>query len=207
MLKRNPVIAIIRCHEPVDLVGVCRALFDGGLEAVEITAPTPGALKAVTQLRQQIGDGQLIGNGTVTSADDARRCIDAGAQFLVSPIVDVPTIDAAKQAGVPIFPGALTPTEIVAADRAGATMIKVFPAEQLGPSYVKAVLAPLPHLKLVPTGGVRLHNIDEWLDAGVAAVGVGGTLVDPQRVKAGDFTALRAEAQKWTDATAGWSSR
>ncbi len=207
MLKHNPVIAIIRCHEPVDLVGVCLALFEGGLEAVEITAPTPGALEAVTRLRKQLGKGQFIGNGTVTCADDARRCLDAGAQFLVSPITDLPTIEVAQQAGVPILPGALTPTEIVAADRAGAAMVKVFPAEQLGPSYIKAVLAPLPHLRLVPTGGVRLHNIREWIDAGAAAVGVGNTLINQSWVKAGNFAALRDEARQWTDATAGWSPR
>ena len=204
MLHRNPVIGIIRCREQTPLVPACMALLEGGLEAVEITLTTPGALDAVTALRRLQGQGCLVGNGTITSAEEARRSIEAGAQFLVCPTLDHATIQAANQAGIPILPGAYTPTEILEADRAGAAMVKVFPAEVLGPRYVKSLLAPLPHLKLAPTGGVTLSNLHDWLDAGAIAVGVGGSLINPQWLRDEEHKSLLKAARQWTQKAADW---
>ena len=198
MLKRNPIIAIIRAPGSAGLEDACAALYTGGLEAVEITLNTPGALDAIRSVRNSLEDGCLIGAGTVRTAEQARAAIDAGAQFLVAPTLDLPTVEAALRAGVPICPGAYTPTEIATASAAGAEMVKVFPANDLGPAYIRALLAPMPELRLAPTGGVRLDNIADYLDAGAVALGVGGSMIDPAWLEAGDWEALQSAAQEWT---------
>ena len=207
MLQRNPIIAIIRADQSVGLADACAALYAGGLEAVEVTLNTPDALTIIQQVRGSITNDCLIGAGTVRSADDARRAIDAGAQFLVAPTFDRPTVEAAVAASIPICPGAYTPTEVAVASDAGATMVKVFPADNLGPAYIKALLAPMPELRLVPTGGVRLTNLADYIAAGAVAVGVGGSLVSPTLVAAKQWDRLTADAESWTSAAAAWQPR
>lgn len=204
MLERNPVVAIIRSKHEVDLVSAVQALFDGGLEAVEITLNTPGALEAVRRLSGQLPADQWIGCGTVTGVDAARAAREAGARFLVTPTLDPETIAYAVEHSTPILPGAFTPTEIHQADRLGATIVKVFPADRLGPSYLRTVLAPLPDLKLMPTGGVTLESLDAWREAGAVAVGVGSTLHRPEWIERGDYASIRQAAEEWTAAISDW---
>ncbi len=198
MLENNPVVAIIRTPKTIDLNQVCHALYDGGIDAVEITLPTPGSLSAITSLSKQLPGGKWIGCGTVTNVDEAKSAMDAGAQFIVTPILDSETMSLALERDVPIFPGAFSPTEIFRASQLGATMVKVFPAGQLGPQYLKAVLAPLPNLRLMPTGGVSIDNLDAWLDAGASALGVGSSLVKNEWLEKSDFTSIRRAAEQWT---------
>lgn len=196
------VVAILRRHVPTDLVSCCRALHDGGILAVEITLPTPGSLSAITSLRRKVSGPQLIGAGTITSADDARSAIEAGAQFLVTPTLDTETVLVAKAAGIPICVGAYTPTEALTAYRLGATRVKIFPADDLEPSYIRNILAPLPFLPLMPTGHIRLENVPAWFEAGAVAVGVGPTLLPHELIDAENWTGLTAAARKWADTIA-----
>ncbi len=191
------LIAIVRTKADVDLVELCQALYAGGVEAVEITLNTPGALDAIRQLGTRLPAGRTIGAGTVVTAIDARRAQDAGAQFLVAPTLEPETITFAQEAGLPICAGAYTPTEALAAYRMGADRVKIFPCDQLGPGYIKNLLSPLPDLPLMPTGGVTLDNLDEWFAAGATAVGVGSALLDLKHVQDADWAAIEKTAQTW----------
>ncbi len=204
MLKRNPIVAILRTKTESDLAPVVEALFEGGLGAVEITLNTPGALKVIAQIGARLGPEQLLGCGTVMNAGEARRAVEAGAGFLVTPILDPPTIDYAVRNKTPIFPGAYSPTEVHRAQSLGAACVKVFPAAGLGPDYLRALLAPMPDLRLMPTGGVTLENLSEWRDAGAAAVGVGTTLCRSEWIERRDYRAIRQAAEEWTREAAGW---
>jgi 2-dehydro-3-deoxyphosphogluconate aldolase/(4S)-4-hydroxy-2-oxoglutarate aldolase len=155
----------------------------------------PGAVKIIKTLTRQLGDEALIGAGTVLDADGARECVDAGARFIVSPALDVETIETCRALEVPIFPGALTPTEVLTAWKAGAAAVKVFPANAVGgASYLKSLKAPLPQIELIPTGGVSLDNIGEFIRAGALAVGVGADLVK------GEAAAITAKARAYAEA-------
>ena len=138
----------------------------------------------------------LIGTGSVLDADTARRAIEAGARYVVSPVFEPEVVEEAHRQGVPAMPGAFTPTEILRAHQAGADIVKVFPAEVFGPAFIKGVLAPMPFLRLMPTGGVTPENAGDWIRAGAAAVGLGSALVDPQLVAAGQFDALTQRASR-----------
>ncbi|MEM1108000.1 MAG: bifunctional 4-hydroxy-2-oxoglutarate aldolase/2-dehydro-3-deoxy-phosphogluconate aldolase [Planctomycetota bacterium] len=201
-LAACPVVGIFRWHEcGAVLTATAEALWRGGLRLVEITLNTPGALGAVSELqRRDRPSGAMIGVGTVTSVEEAERAMSAGAEFLVTPIVDEATIRFAAGEGVPILVGAMTPTEGLAASRAGATAVKVFPIDQLGPGYVANVLAPLDGLRLIPTGGITLAELPDYFAAGAVAVGVGPTMIDPAAVEAGDWDAVVAEAERWVSA-------
>ncbi|MBU2609836.1 MAG: bifunctional 4-hydroxy-2-oxoglutarate aldolase/2-dehydro-3-deoxy-phosphogluconate aldolase, partial [Chloroflexi bacterium] len=158
---------------------------------------TPGALDMVKEASAHFGDEVLLGAGTVLDPETARAAILAGAQFIVTPTVNLATIEMCKRYGKPIVAGALTPTEMLTVWEAGADLVKVFPASAIGgPDYIKAVLAPLPQLRLVPTGGVSADNAAQFLKAGAAAVAVGGNLVDKKAVARGDWAAITAEAQR-----------
>jgi 2-dehydro-3-deoxyphosphogluconate aldolase/(4S)-4-hydroxy-2-oxoglutarate aldolase len=194
------VIAIIRLRAPGPLEQVAAALVAGGITALEITLTTPGALDAVTACRARFGGDVLVGAGSVLDAEAARRCIEAGAQLLVSPVVAPEVVRAAHTAGVPALPGAMTPTEIWAAHATGADLVKVFPARSLGPRYITDVLAPLPGLRLVPTGGIDETNAADHIAAGATAVAVGGRLVDEAAVAAGDWDALTQRAAALVEA-------
>ncbi|MEM0913064.1 MAG: bifunctional 4-hydroxy-2-oxoglutarate aldolase/2-dehydro-3-deoxy-phosphogluconate aldolase [Planctomycetota bacterium] len=194
-----PIVAIYRGAEPFDAAALCGALFAGGLRTVEITMNTPGACEAIRAVRASLSDdgSEMIGAGTVLTVDDAGRAVSAGAQFLVAPTVDEAVIGWAVDAGVPILPGAFTPTEAWRAQRLGAAAVKLFPANALGPTYLREVLAPLSELRLVATGNLGLNEVPAYLAAGAAAVGVGPTLIDPEAVSRQDWPALTRLAERW----------
>lgn len=202
ILFRSRLIGIVRSGSPVDLVEACRALHSGGVKCVEITLNSPGALHAIERVRSDLPAGCVIGAGTVLDADTAQQALSAGAQFIVTPIVDARTIELVHSRSAPILPGAYTPTEIYTAWKAGATMVKLFPATNLGPSFVREVLAPLPEIKLCPTGGVTLQNARDWFDAGAAALGVGSALMPRDLLTGGHFGGITALARQWAETTA-----
>lgn len=195
-LIAGKVVAVVRLDSGDQLIKVAEALKAGGVTAIEFTVPTPGALDMIKQASAYFGDEVIMGAGTVLDAETARAAILSGAQFIVTPALNVKTIQLCRRYGKPIIPGALTPTEILTAWEAGADMVKLFPADSMGPAYLKAVLAPLPQVRLAPTGGISADNAAEYLKAGATALGVGGKLVDKQAVARGDFAALTEEAKR-----------
>lgn len=174
-LLAGGVIAVLRARDVKGLVPVARALHAGGVRTLEITLTTPGAVDGIAELARA-GDGMLVGAGTVLDAAAARSVLDAGARFIVSPTLEPEVIRVCQERAVPCIPGALTPTEILAAWRAGAPLVKLFPAAQVGPAFVRDLLAPLPFLRIVPSGGVTLDSVGDWIRAGAAAVSVGSAL-------------------------------
>ena len=192
---RERVLGIIRVEKVEDLVRIAQALHAGGLSCLEITMTTPGALRAIEEAREELPE-VLMGAGTVLDAATARQAILAGAQFLVTPTVKLDVIETAHRYGVPVIPGAMTPTEILTCWEAGADMVKVFPAEVLGPEYIRAVHGPLPQIPLVPTGGITADNAGEFIRAGAAVVCAGSWLVDKEAVAAGEVEVLRDKARR-----------
>lgn len=196
------IIAVVRADSSDQLLQVGEALLAGGVECIEITMTTPNALEVIAACRKQLGDEALIGVGSVTSAMVANQAIDAGAQYVVCPIFKTEIIGAAHRAEVPCLPGAFTPTEIITATDHGADMVKVFPAGRLGPKFFKDVLAPLPHLKLTPTGGVNLDTAAEFIQAGAVTLGVGSAMVPKAAVAAGDFAQITDLAGRYVQIVA-----
>lgn len=184
-LSATGIVAVIRAASVDAALACTRALVRGGVTGIEITFSTPGAADAIAQARRELPDA-LIGAGTVLDQASLAAACDAGAAFLVSPHTDETLLDAARERDVPFLPGALTPTEVVRAHRAGAACVKLFPGSAVGPGYVKALRGPLPHIPLMPTGGVDEKNLGEWFAAGVVAVGMGGSLATgtPEAVEA-----------------------
>ncbi len=195
-IERQGIVAVIRMQDPGRLRAVVEALASGGVRALEVTMTVPRAIEMIREIAPTLPAGFLLGAGTVLDADTARRVIDAGAQFVVSPVFRRAVIDACHQHDVPALPGCLTPTEILDAWEAGADIVKVFPATTFGPGYLKDVRAPLPHVKVMPTGGVTLDNAGEWIRAGAVAVGVGSALLDAAAIAAGDYAVLEAGARR-----------
>ena len=178
------VVAVIRLQDPSKLRAVIDAIAAGGVRALEITMTVPKAIEMIAQIAPTLPKGFLIGAGTVLDAGTATRAANAGAQFIVSPVFRKEVITAAHVRDVPAMPGCMTPTEILAAWDAGADIVKVFPATALGPGFLKDVRAPLPDVRLMPTGGVTLDNAGEWIRAGAVAVGVGSALLDASGIAA-----------------------
>lgn len=195
-IRETGVIAIVRLTENRQLGAVAEAIEAGGLDIIEFTMTTPGALDAIAETAAR-KDDVLIGAGSVLNADMAHQAIAAGAQFIVSPNTDPRVIGAAHDDEKPAIPGAFTPTEIVRAMELGADMVKVFPANSLGPGYIKAVLAPIPGAALLPTGGVTLENAPAFFAAGASAIAVGGELVNDALVQAGNFEAITRNAKRF----------
>jgi 2-dehydro-3-deoxyphosphogluconate aldolase/(4S)-4-hydroxy-2-oxoglutarate aldolase len=193
------VVAVIRLQESEKLGAVVNALAAGGVRALEITMTVPRAIESIAELAPSLPPGFLLGAGTVLDAGTARRAAQAGAQFVVSPVFRPEIIDAAHDAGVPAMPGCFSPTEILSAWDAGADIVKVFPATKLGPGFLKDLRAPLPQLKLMPTGGVTIENAAEWLKAGAVAVGVGSALLDPDAIGAGNYDVITNSARRLMD--------
>ena len=193
-IESTGLVAIIRASSSAELIGVVNALRDGGLTCIEVTMTTPNALEVIRAAREAVGDSAAIGVGTVLDAETARAAILAGAQFVVAPILDLPTIAVCKRYSIPVLPGAMTPTEIVRAWQAGADFVKVFPTSTLGAKYLQDIRGPLPHIKLVPTGGVSLETVSEFIRAGAAALGVGSSLVTKEAVRNRDFDTLSKSA-------------
>jgi len=190
------VVAVIRMKDPAKLRAVVDALADGGVRALEVTMTVPRAVELIRELAPTMPAGFLLGAGTVVDAATAQAVIDAGARFVVSPVFRPDVIRACHERDVPVMPGCFSPTEILNAHDAGADVIKVFPATMLGPQFVKDVRAPLPQVKLMPTGGVTLDNAGDWIRAGAVAVGVGSALVEAKAIDAGRFEVIAANARK-----------
>lgn len=192
------VVPVVRASSPAEALLAAQAVCDGGIPIVEITMTVPGAVEVIGALRKSALSGVLVGAGTVLDAETARRCLDAGAEFLVSPGLNVPTVEFAVREGKLIMAGALTPTEVITAWNAGADFVKVFPCGQVGGAkYIKALKGPLPQIPLVPTGGVNLNTAAEFIEAGSAALGVGGELVQSDALKSGRPGVIIENARKF----------
>jgi 2-dehydro-3-deoxyphosphogluconate aldolase/(4S)-4-hydroxy-2-oxoglutarate aldolase len=191
------IVAVVRSHDSQQLVEVARALADGGVPVVEITMTVPNALDVVRQVRQALGDRLLLGAGTILDAETARAALLAGAEYLVSPTLNLDVIRLCRRYDKLIMPGALTPTEILAAWEAGADIVKVFPADVVGPAFFKAIRGPLPQIRLMPTGGVDLTTAAEFLKAGACCLGVGGQLIEPKAVAQRNFDRIRDLARQY----------
>ena len=194
------LVAVVRAPDPTHLLNVIKALAEGGVCVAEVTLTVPNALDVIRAAKADLGDRVLLGAGTVLDPETARAAILAGAEFLVSPTVNLDVIKLARRYDKLIFPGAFTPTEILAAWEAGADVVKVFPAEVLGPPFFKAMRGPLPQVRLMPTGGVDLNTAGDFLRAGACCLGVGSQLVDPKAVAREDFEFLRGLAWQYTQA-------
>jgi 2-dehydro-3-deoxyphosphogluconate aldolase / (4S)-4-hydroxy-2-oxoglutarate aldolase len=196
------VVAVIRLTDPQKLRAVVDAIVAGGVRALEVTMTVPGAVELIRGLSSGLPAGLLLGAGTVTEAATARAVIDAGARFVVGPVFRPDVIAACHERDVAAMPGCFSPTEILAAHDCGADIVKVFPATALGPQFLKDVRAPLPQVKLMPTGGVTLENAGDWIRAGAVAVGIGSALFDAQAIAAGRFDVITANARKVVGAVA-----
>ena len=195
-IEQLGIVAVIRLKDPARVRGVVDALAAGGVRALEVTMTVPRAVDLIRELAPTMPDGFLLGAGTVTDAATARAVIDAGAEFIVGPVFRSDVIAACHDRDVPAIPGCFSPTEILAAHEAGADLVKVFPATALGPTFIRDVRAPLPQVKLMPTGGVTIENAGEWIRAGAAAVGVGSALLDNKAIDSGRFEVITANAQR-----------
>ncbi|HJQ37485.1 MAG TPA: bifunctional 4-hydroxy-2-oxoglutarate aldolase/2-dehydro-3-deoxy-phosphogluconate aldolase [Thermoanaerobaculia bacterium] len=191
------LVPVVRAASADQAFAAIEAIRAGGIPILEITLTVPGAIQIINTLTKHIGDEALIGAGTVLDADTAQQCIDAGARFIVSPALDLPTIELCRRKEIPIFPGALTPTEVVTAWRAGANAVKVFPASAVGgATYLKSLKAPLPQIEMIPTGGVNLKNAADFIAAGAFALGIGADLVS------GEAAAITEKARQYVAAVA-----
>ncbi len=198
-ILQDRIVAIFRNVAAADLISVAETLMEEGICIMEVALSEPQALPALRELRTAMaGKDLLIGAGTIVTVDLAKQALDAGADFLITPNVNPDVIRFAKEQGVPITPGALTPTEVYTAMELGADLVKIFPASSVGPGHIKALLGPFPNARLVPTGGVTPENAGEYLKAGAVAIGVGGNLVNPN-----DLSGVREKARTLVRTVAG----
>ena len=195
-IRETGVIPVVRATTADEAMRAIDAIREGGISVLEITMTVPGAVELIRQTARTLPAGFVMGAGTVCDEETVRRVVDAGARFIVSPVMRPAVIKAAHAAGVPAFPGCFSPTEILEAWDLGAEIIKVFPATALGPGYLKDVHGPLPQVKLMPTGGVTIDNAGDWIRAGACGVGVGSALLAPKAIAAGDYAALTDGAKR-----------
>lgn len=196
-IEQNGVVAVIRKLDPAILENTVNALVEGGIKVIEITVDSENSYQSINQLKERYGNELLVGAGTVLDAHTAKTAIDANADFIFSPTFDEETVRITNQYGRISIPGVLTPTEIINAYATGADILKVFPGSTLGAGYFKNILEPLPHIPLMPTGGVNLSNLKTFLDNGAVAVGIGGSLLDKQLIANRDFDGLRLLANQY----------
>lgn len=197
----NPgLVAVVRALRADQVPPLAEALVRGGITAIEVTMSTPNTYQAIAATVERLGRSGMVGVGTVLDADTASRAIDAGAEFVVSPILRKEVVVAAHQRDRPVMIGSYTPTECQLAHEMGADFVKLFPADGLGPSYIKSLRGPLPHLKIVPTGGVDLKTLDSFFKAGAVAVGLGSSLVTADILKRDDWAALELLAREYVTA-------
>jgi 2-dehydro-3-deoxyphosphogluconate aldolase/(4S)-4-hydroxy-2-oxoglutarate aldolase len=195
------IIPVVRASSQEEALSVVDAIRSGGIDVIEMTMTVPGAVELIRELARRYGEEVVLGAGTVLDAETARACMLAGARFVVSPIVDEATIACCRTYSVPMMAGALTPSEVVQAWRAGAAMVKVFPCSAVGgASYIRALKAPLPQIDLVPTGGVSLATAADFILAGSSAVGAGADLVDLEKIRAGEADAVTEKARQYLQA-------
>lgn len=193
------VVAIMRAKSADQLLEAAEAVLAGGVKAIEVTMTTPGALDVIRQAVSKFGSDVLFGVGSVLDPETARSAMLAGAQFVVCPTLNIKTIEICNRYSVPVMPGAYTPTELLTAWEAGASIVKVFPASAGGPAYIKAIKAPLPHIQLAAVGGVDLDNTADFIRAGVDIVGVGGELVSQKLLDAKDFATITERAKRFRE--------
>ncbi len=196
-INRHKIVAIVRLDDLSAAQHISAALIEGGIRAIEFTLTNPEAVSTIADMRRLVDDSVAIGAGSVISPDQVRAVADAGAQFVVSPVSKQDVIEACLARDLPAMPGAFTPSEIQQAWEWGASVVKVFPANHLGKRYIKDVKVPLPHLRLMPTGGVNTDNLRELLDLGAFAVGVGSSLINNQAVADRDWDRLRENARHY----------
>lgn len=192
------IVAIIRASSGEQLVKVARALYEGGVDVIEVTFTVPNVLEILQAVRKDLGDKILLGAGTVLDTETCRAALLAGAEFIVSPTVNVDVIRMCNRYDKLMMPGAFTPTEVLTAWEAGGDVIKIFPGEIGGPNYLKALHGPLPQVRIMPTGGVDLETLPSFFKAGACAVGVGSNLVEKKAVETGDMDRIRSLAQQYS---------
>lgn len=194
-IRKSGVVAVIRADNSHELLDTTLALSEGGVGALEMTMTSPGALNVLEEVAPKLTGRALLGMGSVLDAETARMAILAGAQYVVSPVLNLAIITMCQRYSIPCIPGAFTPTEILMAWEAGADVVKVFPAAKLGPSYIKDIKGPLPQVRLTPTGGITLDNVADYIRAGAEFVGVGGSLVRKDLIQEKDWVGLCDLAQ------------
>jgi 2-dehydro-3-deoxyphosphogluconate aldolase/(4S)-4-hydroxy-2-oxoglutarate aldolase len=193
------IIAVIRAPSGELLADVAEALLAGGVDVMEVTFTVPRAHQVLERVAERLGNRILLGAGTVLDTETARTALLSGAEFIVSPTVNTDVIQLCRRYDKLVLPGALTPTEVLTAWEAGADIVKIFPSDLTGPSYLKALAGPLPQVRMMPTGGVNLHTAADFLKAGAFALGIGGSLVDPQAVAAGDLKKIETLAKQYVE--------
>ena len=198
-LKEIGLIAVVRARSAGQVLPLAEALISGGMKAIEITFTTPDAPKAIREVHSHFGESAVVGAGTILKEEQLEQAIDAGARFAVSPILRPDLVKPSHVAGCPIMLGAYTPTEAQRAFEAGSDMVKIFPADTLGPAFIKALRAPLPHLPIVPTGGVNLDTMEAFLKAGCHALGVGSSLISSAILQNDDWPQLEQRAKAFTE--------
>jgi 2-dehydro-3-deoxyphosphogluconate aldolase/(4S)-4-hydroxy-2-oxoglutarate aldolase len=199
-IREVGLVPVLRADSEEEALAIAYALEAGGVTILEVTMTVPGAIDAIRRLASEAGDRILVGAGTVLDPETARACMLAGAEFIVSPALNIKTIEICRRYDVAVFPGALTPTEVITAWQAGADAVKVFPCSALGGAkYLKALKAPLPQVEVIPTGGVSLATAAEFLEAGAIALGVGGDLVDNKAIRAGKPEVITENARKYLE--------
>lgn len=203
-ILESGIVAVIRGLDPTPIGDAIAAMAAGGVTVAEITLTVPNALELVRATRKRLSEEAIIGAGTILDAETARAAILAGAQFIVTPVLNLDVIRLCKRYNVPVMPGAFTPTEILAAWEAGADIVKVFPADVVGPAFFRAIRGPFPYIRLMPTGGVDLSTAKSFLEAGASCLGVGAQLFDAKRVAAGDFASVTARASEYHAAIASF---
>jgi len=198
------IVPVVRALSPKMAIAAAEAVCAGGIPIVEVTMTVPGAIGVIAELKRSIGKTVLIGAGTVLDRETAQQCLDAGAEFIVSPGLDLETIRLANQTGTLMMAGALTPTETITAWKSGSDFVKIFPCGNVGgPQYIKALKAPLPQIPLVPTGGVTLATAADFIRAGASALGIGGELVSAAAMASGNFAVITETARRFVDIVHG----
>ena len=207
-IKEMAIVPIVRTSNAEMAINAVEAVYEGGIPCVEITMTVDGAIKALEAVADRYGDKIILGAGTVLDPETARSCMLAGAQFFVTPALNTRTIEMAKRYSKPIFPGALTPTEVLTAWEAGADGVKIFPCSAVGGAkYIKALKGPFPQIEMVPTGGVNLETIGDFIGAGSSAVGVGGELIDNKSCSDGNYKVITERARKFQEAVSAARQR
>lgn len=194
------IVAIIRAPSGEQLVGVAQALLEGGIDVIEVTFTVPGVLDIIRDVRKALGDRILLGAGTVLDTESARAALLAGAEFIVTPTVNVDVIQMCNRYDKVVMPGGFTPTEVLTAWEAGADVVKVFPADSVGPAHLKALKGPFPQIRMLPTGGVNLDTLKDFVNAGASAVGLGSALVEKDALARGDMNHIRDLARQYVAA-------
>jgi len=193
------IVGIIRAPDGSRLVDVAQALLAGGVDVLEVTFTVPKAHRVLEQVADALGDKILLGAGTVLDTETCRTAILAGAEFIVSPGTNLDVIRMCRRYSKPVLPGALTPTEVITAWEAGADFVKIFPCDVLGPAHLRALRGPLPHIRMIPTGGVTLETAADFLKAGACALGVGSAMIEAKAVAAGDFARIESLARQYAE--------